>query len=484
MKSPVIWGTERPVFGQIHSGGTTNRVAGNLCFGSFVPLTSMTNPERRGWVGAHVARSIGLWNECAASGPVAATDFTRAEQKLRERAYDEGVRAVEDELKTWPLIQAERLAQQNRLIASFGRFATTALGLEDEAVRTITDDFIPAGKELARWTRRFDPAMTRTDIVQACRNAWTACGLQPLLGRPTGLTPSILAYSLMYPYSDNYLDRADIPAPAKSQFSARFRERLRGNTPTPLNEREAALWTLVGLVEGAYARDHYPQVFESLLAIHAAQERSIAQLKNGGRATDAEVLEISCEKGGTSVLADAFLAAGDLSDAEARFAFHWGVLLQLGDDLQDLRDDLRRQSGTIFTRAVRRGEPLDALVNHLLAFSDRVAAGMDELPHATPMLRRLLPMSWRSLIVEAVADARECFTRRFLGELERTSPFRLKFLRKRHQRLMRRRGMYESLFDTLVEAHDEEPCRLPLPNAAVQPTAGKPASAMATSSAG
>ena len=177
-----------------------------------------------------------------------------------------------------------------------------------------------------------------------------------------------------------------------------------------------------------------------MLAIHAAQERSIAQLKNGGHATDAEVLEISCEKGGTSVLADAFLAGGKLSEAEARFAFDWGVLLQLGDDLQDLRDDLRRQSATLFTRAVRRGGPLDALVNQLLAFSARVAAGMDDLPHATPTLRTLLPMSWRSLIVEAVADLRQFFTRRFLGELERTSPFRLKFLRKRHQRLRQAQG--------------------------------------------
>ncbi|HEY3626581.1 MAG TPA: hypothetical protein VGL00_09860 [Terracidiphilus sp.] len=436
------------------------------------------------WVEAHVAGSIELWDQCAGSVPNQTAQYAKPQQKTRENAYDRGIRDVEDELKTKPLTAAECAAQQDRLIANFGRFATTALSLEDDAVHTITHEFIPVGRELACWTRRFDPAMTKADILQACRNAWTACGLQPLLGRPTELTPSILAYSLMYPYSDNYIDRADIAPEAKSQFSARFRERLRGGLPLPLNEREAALWMLVELVEGEYPRDAYAQVYESLLAIHAAQERSIAQLKNGGRASDAEVLEISCQKGGTSVLADAFLAAGTLSEAEARFAFNWGVLLQLGDDLQDLGDDLRRQSATLFTRAVRRREPLDALVNRLLAFSDRIAAGMDELPHSTPMLRKLLPMSWRSLIVEAVADARPCFTRRFLRELELTSPFRLKFLRKRHRRLRRRRGMYESLFDTMVEARDDQTARVPLPNCRVQPTAGKPASAMAISSAG
>ena len=415
------------------------------------------------WVKSHVAHSIDLWNACVPRDLPCAARYTKSEQKKREEAYDEGVRSIEDELQNHTQTKSERAAQQDRLIASFGRFATTALGLEDDAVRMITRDFIPVGTELARWTRRFDPQMTKMDIIQACRNAWTACGLQPILGRATQLTPSILAYSLMYPYSDNYLDRDEVPADAKARFSARFRERLCGNLPSPLNEREAALWTLVAMVEEEYPRDNFPQVFDSLLAIHAAQERSIAQLKNGGSSTDDEVLEISCEKGGTSVLADAFLAKGTLSDPEARFAFNWGVLLQLGDDLQDLRDDLRRQSATLFTRAVRLHQPLDAVVSQLLAFSDRVAAGMDELPHASPMLRSLLRMSWRSLIVEAVADLRPLFTGRFLRALEPTSPFRLRFLRKRHKRLTRRQGMFESLFDVLIEDHNDEPVRLPLP---------------------
>jgi hypothetical protein len=434
--------------------------------------------ESTPWVKEHVALTLAAWNRCAGQNPPASDPFPRSEQRQREQAYDDGVRAVENELKTKPLTRAQRLAIEHRgpgrqafvagveekIIAAFGRFATTALGLESDAVHMITHDFIPVGTGLARWTRRFDPTMSKMDIVQACRNAWTAGGLQPLLGRPTGLTPSILAYSLMYPYTDNYIDRTDISAEAKSAFSDRFRERLRGEMPAPQNEREAALWILVAMVEGEYPRRVYPQVFESLLAIHAAQERSIAQLKNGARCTDFDVLEISCEKGGTSVLADAFLVRGDLGEAEARFAFEWGVLLQLGDDLQDLRDDLRRQSATIFTRAVLRREPLDALVAQLLVFSDRIAAGMDTLPHTTPTLRTLLPMSWRSLIVEAVADLGEFFTRSFLRDLERTHPFRLKFLRKRHQRLMRRKGMYESLFDALIESHDDDRGRLPLPD--------------------
>jgi hypothetical protein len=102
------------------------------------------------------------------------------------------------------------------------------LDLEHEAVQLLIDDFLPAGTRLARWARRFDARLSMDDIIQACRNAWTACGLQPLLGERVRITPSILGYNLLYPYSDNYLDRADISAQAKLRFSERFRARLRG----------------------------------------------------------------------------------------------------------------------------------------------------------------------------------------------------------------------------------------------------------------
>jgi hypothetical protein len=435
----------------------------------------MAQPYSMPWVDAHVARSIGLWNRCTARHLPAAPQYGKSEQRRRENAYDEAVHSVDRELKTAPRARKERLGAmdggsrrqvvaavvEDRIVAAFGRFATMALGLEDDAVHLITHEFLPVGTELARWARRFDPELEKADIIQACRNAWTACGLQPILGRPTRLTPSILGYSLIYPYTDNFIDREDVGPEVKSRFSKRFRKRLWGATLPPGNDHEATLWTLVGLIEEEYPRLLYPQVFESLLAIHSAQEQSIRQLN--GNCRDADVLEISCAKGGTSVLADAFLAGGRLSNAERRFSFDWGVLLQLGDDLQDLRDDMRRGSATLFTRAVRNGERLDGLVTRLLEFSDAVASEMDCLPHATPTLRALLRMSWRSLIVESVAGIHEFFSAGFLRELELSSPFRFRFLRERHEKLTRRRGLYASLFDRLIETDSDENDRLPLP---------------------
>lgn len=415
------------------------------------------------WVEEQVAQTIEIWNDCAAPPTLAGRRFSLKEQQEREKAYDEELEAVEREAKKVPRTKAGRLAAQHRITASFARFSATALDLQREAVQFLTDDFLPVGTRLAQWARRFDASLSMDDIVQACRNAWTACGLQPLLGERVGVTSSILGYSLLYPYSDNFLDRADISAEEKLRFSERFRDRLRGEKLSAQDDREAALWTLVTLIEEQYPRARYAQVFDCLLAIHRAQQESIAQISGGDPCGHGEVLRMTCAKGGSSVLADACLARGWLNEEEARFSFEWGVLLQLGDDLQDVREDMQRGSITLFSRAAALGRSLDSPVTQLLNFSERVGARMNGLPHGTPIFKELLRMSSRSLVVGAVAESYQFFTPGFLEEAERCSPFRFAFLRERQKRLTSRQGLYAFLFDVFLETSDGEDSELPLP---------------------
>lgn len=415
------------------------------------------------WVEAQVAQTIEVWNAGAGRSALGGPQYCEQEQQKREKAYDEALRAVEREVKRTPRSKREHLQTQARITAAFAGFSATALGLEKDAIDLLTHDFLPAGTKLARWARRFDPSLSMPDIVQACRNAWTACGLQPLLGERVGLTPSILGYSLLYPYSDNYLDRADVSGEAKLRFSERFRDRLRGQEISAGDDREAAIWTLVAVIEEQYPHANYPEVFDCLLAIHRAQEESIAQLGSCEHCDDAQVLAMSCAKGGSSVMADACLSHGWLSAQESRFSFEWGVLLQLGDDLQDVRQDLERGSVTLFSRAASLGKPLDSLVMQLLSFSERVGAQMDDLPNGTAMLRELLRMSWRSLIIGAIAESHEFFSPKFIDEAERCSPFRYGFLRARNKKLASRQGLYATLFDAFLEAPEDGEDENPLP---------------------
>ena len=111
---------------------------------------------------------------------------------------------------------------------------------------------------------------------------------------------------------------------------------------------------------------------------------------------------------------------------------------------------MQRGSVTLFSKAVAEGLTLDALTVQLLNFSEEVSARMLELPHGTATLKSLLSMSWRSLIIRAVADSHEYFSPSFLLEAERRSPFRFEFLRTRSDRLASREGLYATLFQALL----------------------------------
>jgi hypothetical protein len=397
------------------------------------------------------------WSRVASPWAPSGPRYSVREQKQREKAYD---RALDDVRRTC----RKRVPDaEDRLSRSFAHFAAEALDLGPEAVDLLSHGFLPIGKQLARWSHRFDPTLSRADITQAARNAWTACGMQPLFGAPLRLTPSILAYSLLYPYSDNYLDQRAITHDQKVGFSRRFRERLRGEALHARDPHEARVWEMVRLIEDDFPRPSFPEVFDSLLAIHAAQEESVRQLDECGLLDQHELLRISCAKGGTSVLADAILVRGTLTADEACFAFLWGVLLQLGDDLQDVREDLDRGSDTLFTRAIRRGAPLDALVDQLLNFAAVVGLRMDALPHGSSFHKALLRMSWRSLILMAIGEAHIYFTPAFIARMEPYSPFRFTFLRTRRQKLAGDRGLFQRIFEILLKSESGDHGCLPDP---------------------
>ena len=404
--------------------------------------------------------SIALWQRCGTCLPPLGRRFTSAQQSRKESLLDQFVASLEGELLSAPLTRAERARTHARISAAFAEFARNALELDDRHLALLLHRGFPAvGTSLGRLARRFDPDIGTAEILQACRNAWAACGLQALLGLPMSMTPAIFGYSMLYPYSDNYLDDDTVPRAAKLTFSAQFRRRLAGENPAPANVREETIWKLVGMIESGYVRAEYPEVYASLLAIHRSQEESI-RLMQGDHC---DILPVVFAKGGTSVLADAYLAAGRVTDAEAAFAFNWGVLLQLGDDLQDLLEDSSKGLRTIFSSAANSG-PLDVLTNRTLHFALEVMTRMDALGGAPVALKDLLRRSSISLIVRAAGELRDFYPAAWLAELETYSPFRFDFLGSRREKLARHKGRLAKLFEAFLAGAEDEPVFPVLPS--------------------
>jgi hypothetical protein len=420
------------------------------------------------WIERQAAQTAAVWKACKTARFAADAGFTVEQQKEREDAYDLALNAVEAELCLRGTSGGERDAMRERVVSAFGLFAATALDLNHEAIEILTREFLPVGTALAQWARRFDSGLGMSEIIQACRNAWTACGLQPLMGERIALTPAIFGYSLLYPYSDNYLDDGSISVEAKVTFSKRFRRQLCGEPIPASNAREGSVQHLIRLVELQFPRDKFPNVYSCLLAIHRAQEQSMRQIMPANAFNEDETLRLSCEKGGSSVLADVCLARGWMTEQEARFAFEWGVLLQLGDDLQDVREDLQRGSMTLFSHPAYTGEPLEIRTLQLLAFAEHVGTQMDRLPHGSATFKDLLKMSWRSLIIRAIADSHEFFSPAFVRQAETYSPFRFEFLRKRQDRIAARHGLYAGLFEAFLDEDAPESRIIPTPLAHLQ----------------
>jgi hypothetical protein len=420
---------------------------------------------------ANTARLLEWWREADPRPPGFLPSYSAREQARREAHLDRYLVAVEAELRAAPRTRPEQAAAEERLTAAFRVFAHEALDFEDRHLDLLlTGGFTGTGRELARAARLFDPSMSAGDIFQASRNAWTANGLQILLGVPARLTPAIFGYSMLYPCTDNYLDQPAVSKADKHAFNRRFGARLAGDNLAPAGRHEEQVWALVGLIESQYSRDEFPEVFASLSAIHRAQERSL-QLHRAARQAEArptlpvdpqphvghasacqgsppgagDVIEIGFEKGGTSVVADAWLAAGALAPSEADFAFAWGVALQLGDDLQDVAADARDGIRTVFSEAAVR-EPLDAVTNRAFDFGARVLAGLDGIGTAAPpAIKELIRTSFFMLLTGAVGEARHLYSAAYVRELARRSPFTFEFLESRRRRFTRKRGILERL---------------------------------------
>ena len=354
-----------------------------------------------------------------------------------ERAARRLVDWLAGEVESLPDGEPERRAWRERVRERLQAFGEERLSWPAGYRRLLfADEFLAASVAFAREARACAPELPMESLGQALRNVWIGNSLQMRLGLPVTLGPALFAYSMLYPLTDNLLDDPALDGRVKRAFNGRFGRRLAGLAVRASGANEAAVFDLVRRIEAEYPRDAFPDVHESLLAIHAGQVRSLGQ-QDDPRLGDREILEISFEKGGSSVLADLYLVAGAAGPDDARFAFGYGTFLQLLDDLQDVAADLEAGHQTTFTRAARRGV-LDEAAARLGSYVDRVldAEPLGSLEAADR--RDLVRRNCRMLLVGAIAEEPRRFSRRFRRALERRWPFSFGAMRRLRRRAERR----------------------------------------------
>jgi hypothetical protein len=392
-----------------------------------------------------------LWWSCKNDFPTFRREITAAEHGTNEKLLDELCEGLLYELKHLPAAQHDRDRQKARLISHARPFAGRVFNLEPRHLEFIEESrLLDCAQEFARMARKFDPRLGAEEIYQAGRNVMTMNLIQLLFGLPVEVTPSVFAYSMLYPYTDNYLDNAEVSQTTKLAFNHRFQRRLAGESIRPANPQEIIISDLIGMIEQQWDRSRFPRVYESLLAIHAAQVKSLGMVAPGASPYELDVLGVSFEKGGTSVLADGYLVAGQLTPAQATLLFGYGCFTQLMDDLEDLEADLEKGQMTIFSQTARHWT-LDNLSNHLFAFGRMIFSDLNTFttPAAGP-LKEVMDRVLDPLLINSMAQVGSLYSRPYINRLERHFPFRFAALHKQRERITRQKITLERLLDAFL----------------------------------
>jgi hypothetical protein len=372
-----------------------------------------------------------LWIETPCATPVVGRTYRTDEQRANGESGDRFTAEVEHALSTYPSQRGDQDNWRRHIGVQFRRFAKQCLGYSDELLNVLlTSQNLEATRKFVHQATTFDSEVDIDDLHQALRNVWVMNSIQMLLGLPATCSASVFAYSMLYPYTDNYLDDSLLSMQEKRMFNRWLEQRLKGAAWQPRNSRERALSQLVQLIENEHSRITARDVYHSLLAIHTAQDNSLQQQSRRQGVSDADLLEISIGKGGTSVLAHGFLVNRTLSDNEADFIFGYGVFLQLLDDLQDVVVDTECQHATLFTETVRRNEYLDGLTSRLYHFMQTVLQGIScfASPEALVM-HELIRRNCALLMLQAIARHQQLFSSEFLRQVESYSPMSFPYLR-------------------------------------------------------
>jgi len=377
----------------------------------------------------YAERYVRVWKESSSEWPNFPKIYSDDEKLLKEKQTERLAQLLKSIGKARGKIKELSIADENLLFTEIRDFFQNTLDFEDQQIEIMfSEEMVQSTKAFVRQARNFDPNLSFGDIFQALRNAWIMFGLQLIMGVPIRLTPSVFAYSMLYPYTDNLIDDSQISGFEKILFSERFRERLSGKPVIASNTREEKIYVLVEMIEQEYSRSDFPEVFDSLLDIHDAQTSSLKLLSPSG--SEESALEICMNKGGASVLADGFLVAGKLSEAQKYFLYGYGAYLQMLDDIQDVDDDNKSGLKTVFSRNAFI-VPLDRKINKTFCFGEHVMHSLANIKgHHIELFQALIRRSMDLFIAEAIAQDSDIYSGAYVSAFEKHSPFHFSFIRK------------------------------------------------------
>jgi len=396
-------------------------------------LSSKTGSlERR--VGSLNEKYKQLWSQTATHQPGFQRSYSRKEQKEIEKALAKFLDRVMEYASRYSQREQEHSFEEpidfmTRYMEGF--FQWVDLDIPPDFTRGI----VVSTQGFMEKVGAFDDGLSPTGIYQALRNIWICNTLQLFLDKSMNCSDPLFAYSMLYPYTDNLLDDHKLTNREKLEFIGSLGKLLEGEEIHAPHAGTMKWSTLVSRIEKEFPREIYPRVYQSLLSIYNAQLKSLNQHKTQGKNEYNYILDISFEKGGSSVLADGFLISGELTESQEDFCYGLGTFLQLADDIQDIYPDSQKGHQTIFSIRTSRSR-LDEPANHLFNYIPYILAPLGQ-KQETIGLFNIFMRSFHLHIMEAIGKNRELYSRKYVNRLQTYFPVSFSYIKKLRKKLLK-----------------------------------------------
>lgn len=373
------------------------------------------------------ARIQKIWEDRSELLPDFLTECAEGDKRENELRISENVDVFKKQLNRFPypsflFFRRRRWKRETEKLFKKTLFEEPLLGLNGSMPEETMKAFERQAKVFIKRAREFDGRLGLMDMGQALRNYLVYAIFLELNGLKQNCSSAIFGYSMLYPYTDNYIDNPERTEDEKKHFNRLIMDKIKGIPYEALSLHEKRTAMLLAAIEEDYKRPD--EIYDGLLYMLEAQKNSQRQSDKETSLSEEDILAISIYKGGLSVLIDRYFINKPPSEEDIYFYYGFGFLLQLCDDLQDISQDKREGSRTIFSSCNTK-EETQRKINKLLHYTEYIFSSYHS---ERGEFKQFLLHNSYLLILFSAAGSKEHITKEYLSELEKKMPVSMEFM--------------------------------------------------------
>ncbi len=349
-----------------------------------------------------------------------------SETKFKSEQYAKKVSEdFNKQVKSFPRLPIGRKKWKQKMLPTIHDllYHENVIGIHNSMEKQEIEAFQEEIMNFLRHVRKFAPELSFDEIGQALRNYIVYAMFKNIHEIKNDFSMAGFGYSMLYPFTDNYIDSRTYSAEEKAEYNKIIRDKIVGREVHPRTIHQKKTCDLLQAIESEYPRESNTTVFTLLLMMLEAQEESLRQQNKGVPLSEEERLAISLYKGGISVLIDRFLVRKELTKEEVILYLGLGFFLQLADDLQDIRTDDEEGWQTLLT--LDKGPANEEkYINKLLHFIHNI---MGAYQAENNRFKDFVLSNCYQLIFTSVIGSKEFFSPDYINWIEKYLPVTYQF---------------------------------------------------------